>query len=283
MMLLQVLARERVEDDQLVDAVQELGPEVALDLVHELVLHLARSVASSSRGLARSRARAWFLISVGADVRRHDQDRVAEVDVAAERVGQPALLHDLEEHVEDVGVRLLDLVESTTAVRTAAHLLGELAALLVADVARRRADEPATRCASPCTRTCRSWISASSSPNMNFASCLREVASCRRPWGPRKMNEPIGRRGSFRPERERRTALRDRLDRLVLADDGLVELVLHLEQALGLGLLEPRQRDAGHLARRSRRSRPRRRRRRLARGLLAPLAQRSASFFLRSL
>ena len=36
---------------------------------------------------------------------------VAEVDVAAERVGQPAFLHDLEEHVEDVGVRLLDLVE----------------------------------------------------------------------------------------------------------------------------------------------------------------------------
>jgi hypothetical protein len=38
-----------------------------------------------------------------------------------------------------------------------------------------------------------------------------------------------------------------RRDRLLLADDGLVQLVLELEQPLGLLLLEPRERDAGHL------------------------------------
>jgi hypothetical protein len=36
---------------------------------------------------------------------------------------------------------LLDLVEEHDGIRLAAHGLGELAALLVADVARRRADE----------------------------------------------------------------------------------------------------------------------------------------------
>jgi hypothetical protein len=42
--------------------------------------------------------------------------------------------------------------------------------------------------------------------------------------GPRKMNEPAGRFGSFRPERVRRMELRDRADRVLLPDDALVEL-----------------------------------------------------------
>jgi len=48
---------------------------------------------------------------VRADVRRHDDDGVPEVDLAALGVAQVAVLHDLEEHVERLGVRLLDLVE----------------------------------------------------------------------------------------------------------------------------------------------------------------------------
>ena len=46
-----------------------------------------------------------------ADVRGHDDDGVAEVDLAALGVGQVAVLHDLEQHVERFRVRLLDLVE----------------------------------------------------------------------------------------------------------------------------------------------------------------------------
>ena len=38
-------------------------------------------------------------------------------------------------------MRLLDLVEKDHGVRLAAHGLGELAALVVADIARRRADQ----------------------------------------------------------------------------------------------------------------------------------------------
>jgi hypothetical protein len=38
-------------------------------------------------------------------------------------------------------VRLLDFVEQHHRVRTAAHRLGEVTALLIADIARRRADQ----------------------------------------------------------------------------------------------------------------------------------------------
>ena len=78
----------------------------------------------------------------GADVAGHDDDGVLEVDGAALVVGQAAVVQDLQQHVEHVGVRLLDLVEEHDAVRPAAHRLGELAALLVAHVAGRRADQP---------------------------------------------------------------------------------------------------------------------------------------------
>ena len=53
----------------------------------------------------------------------------------------PPVVQDLQQHVEHVVVRLLDLVEEDHAVGLAPHGLGELAALLVADVARRRADQ----------------------------------------------------------------------------------------------------------------------------------------------
>ena len=61
----------------------------------------------------------------------------------AKAVGQAAFFHDLQEHVEDVGMGLFDFVEQHDAVRPAADALGELAAFFVADVARRRADQPA--------------------------------------------------------------------------------------------------------------------------------------------
>ena len=61
--------------------------------------------------------------------------------MAALAIREPALLQDLEKDVEHVGMRLLDLVEEHDRVRPAAHRLGELAALVVAHVSRRRADE----------------------------------------------------------------------------------------------------------------------------------------------
>ncbi|SHV75928.1 Uncharacterised protein [Mycobacteroides abscessus subsp. abscessus] len=50
------------------------------------------------------------------------------------------------------------------------------------------------------------WMSASSSPNRKLASAL-DSSVLPTPDGPAKMNEPEGRRGSFRPARVRRMAL----------------------------------------------------------------------------
>ena len=74
--------------------------------------------------------------SRGSDIGGEQDDSIAEVHVPAEAVGQFALLENLEEHVHDVGMGLLDFVKQYDGVGVAAHLFGQLAALLVADVAR---------------------------------------------------------------------------------------------------------------------------------------------------
>jgi hypothetical protein len=78
-----------------------------------------------------------------AQVRGHDDDRVPEVDPAALGVRQLPVLEDLEQDVEHLGMRLLDLVEKHDRVALAADRLGQLAALVEADIARRCTDESA--------------------------------------------------------------------------------------------------------------------------------------------
>jgi hypothetical protein len=70
-----------------------------------------------------------------AEVRGHDDERVPEVDLVAERVGEDAVLEDLQQQVRQVGMRLLDLVEKDDRVRIPPDALGQLTAFLVTDVA----------------------------------------------------------------------------------------------------------------------------------------------------
>ena len=109
-----------------------LASSVSL-LLHRVVVGVLGGAAAADGAEAHG---GLLLDQLGADVGRHDDDGVAEVDLAAERVGDGAFLQDLEEEVHHIGVGLFDLVEQHDRVRAAAHGLGELAAFLVADVAR---------------------------------------------------------------------------------------------------------------------------------------------------
>jgi hypothetical protein len=83
---------------------------------------------------------------VRAQVRGHDDHGVLEVDRAALAVGHAPVVEHLQEHVEHVRVRFLDLVEQDHRVRLPPYGFGQISALLVADIARRRADHRATEC-----------------------------------------------------------------------------------------------------------------------------------------
>jgi hypothetical protein len=112
-------------------------------------------------------------------------------------VGEPAVVEDLQQDVEHVGVRLLDLVEEHHRVGLAPHRLGQLAALLVADVAGGRADQTRHRVLLHVLR----HVDADQFSSLSNSVSARVLASSvlPTPVGPRKMNEPIGPRGSLMP------------------------------------------------------------------------------------
>ena len=124
-----------MEDEDLVDAIEELGQEPRLQGFVDRVANLLLAAALLGD----------LLDELAADVRRHDDDRVREIDGVALAVAQAAVVEHLQEDVEDVAMGLLDLVQEDHGVGPAADGLGQHAALLVADVARRGPDQPADR------------------------------------------------------------------------------------------------------------------------------------------
>ena len=72
-----------------------------------------------------------------ADIRRHDDDRVLEIDRVAETIRQMAVFKHLQQDVVHIRMRLLDFIEQDDGVRIALHAFRELSAFLVSDVARR--------------------------------------------------------------------------------------------------------------------------------------------------
>ncbi len=131
-----LLLTQRMEDDDLVDAVEELGPEVAAQHVHDLGLGLFVLLVGRPTRLQPS------LDDVRTQVGRGDDDGVGEIHHPALAVGEATVVEHLQQDVVDVRVCLLDLVEQQHAVGLAPHLLGELTAFVVTDIARRRAHQP---------------------------------------------------------------------------------------------------------------------------------------------
>ena len=129
--------RQRPEDHDLVDAVAELRTEAALELAHDFSLHLLDA------HLLRVEAHraAQFPEALRPDVRRHDDDRVAQVNALAAAVGDPALVERLQEEVQHARARLLHLVEQHDRVRIVLQLVREHATALRTDDPARHADQ----------------------------------------------------------------------------------------------------------------------------------------------
>ena len=219
---------ERLEDDPGVDPVAELRREQTLDG------RLRGGLGGELRAVAETHRLRRQLPAAG--VRRHDQDDVPEVRLAAVVVGQGGVVHDLEQDVVDVRVGLLDFVQQQDRVRRAANRVGQQAALVEADVARRRADQP--------RHGVLLHVLAHVEAGKRDAEHLGELA------GEFRLADPGGTReeeAADRPLQGSETGAtqlhgrRDRADRLVLAEDDRLELLLQVEEGVpvvaGDGLL----------------------------------------------
>ena len=183
------------------------------------------------------------LDALGAEVARHDHDGVLEVHGAALRIGEAAVVQDLQEQVEHVGVRLLDLVEQDHRVRLAPDRLGELPRLLVAHVPGRRPDEPAHGV--PLLEL------AHVEPDHHVLVAEQHLGERARQLGladarrPKEQEAPDGALRVPEPGPAPANGLGDRLHRLVLPDHPLVQPLLELEQPVALLLGQLRDGDAG--------------------------------------
>ena len=138
-----VLLRQLTEHDGLVNAVQELRLEGALQLGNHRVTDAGETGGLVLLGtlIAAIEAQTGILSGgdvLGAHIGGHDDDGVPEVHPAALRVGDDAVLQDLQQDVPHVLVGLLDLIEQHHGVGLAAYLLGQLAALLMSYISRGR-------------------------------------------------------------------------------------------------------------------------------------------------
>ena len=121
---------ERPEGRHAVDAAEKFRRErLAQDGLRAHILAVRRKAEAGFAGLRAGQ------------VRGHDDDGVFEADRAAEAVGQDAVAEQLQQDACHVAVGLFQLIEEQDAVGAAADLLRERAARVVADVARRRAEQ----------------------------------------------------------------------------------------------------------------------------------------------
>ena len=115
---------ERVEDHDAVDAVQELGPE-ASSARPAPCPSCARTLVATAAPSVRAPGGSPRLVSCWSELRRPTLQVMMMTVLrkstrAALGVGQLAVLHDLQEDVEDIRVGLLDLVEQDHASRACA-------------------------------------------------------------------------------------------------------------------------------------------------------------------
>ena len=177
-----------------------------------------------------------------AHVGRHDDDGVLEVHAATLGVGDNAVLQDLQQDVPHILVCLLDLVEQHHGVGLTAHLLGQLAALLVTHIAGRRTDQARDGV----------LLHVLGHVDTHHGVLVTEHGLSQRlaqlglahARGTQEQEGADGPLGVLQTHTAAADGLGHRVDGLVLPHHTLVELLLQLQQAHGLILGEPGDGDA---------------------------------------
>ncbi len=228
-----LLQPQRLEDDHLVDAVEQLRPKGCADGLQHPPLDLLPGQSALSDVLA-------------AQVGRHDDDRVAEVYRPPLSVGQPPVVEHLEQHIEHFGMRLLHLVEQHHTVRPPAHRLGELARLFVAHVSRWRSHEPADGVLLLILR----HVDPDHRVRVVKEELRHRTRRLRLTHPGRTQEEEAAERtvGIVQPGARRPYGVGHRHQRLILPHHALAQAVLHVDQLFHLALQQPRDRNARPLA-----------------------------------
>src|SRR5450830_1184595 len=125
---------ERTEADDGIETIAELRRKHTLDIRHFVAGFLL--VGETDRTL---------LQALGTRIGGHHNDHVAEVSLATVVVGQGAMIHHLQQNVEDVGMGLFDFIEQQHRMRLLGNRFGQQTTLVETDITRWRTDQAADR------------------------------------------------------------------------------------------------------------------------------------------
>src|SRR5579862_7241737 len=109
---------KRLKDDKAIEAIDELRLEVFFDrgfdfLLHQLVIH---EVISGAKTNFRR-----FANQIGTEIRGHDDDRIAEIDLASYGIGESSLFKDLQKKIHHIGMRFFNFVKKNDAIGASAY------------------------------------------------------------------------------------------------------------------------------------------------------------------
>ena len=121
---------QRCKRDNRIQAVAEFGSELLVNRLH-FIAALALT-GKTNGGLAQA---------LGAGIGSHDDDYIAEIGALSVIIGELAVVHHLQQHIENIGMGFFDFVEQQHAIRLFVHRFSEQTALLEADIARRRTNQ----------------------------------------------------------------------------------------------------------------------------------------------
>src|SRR5450830_3763 len=125
---------QRTEADDRIQTVAEFRRKHTLDIRHLVAGFLL--VGETDRTL---------LQAFCAGIRGHHDDDITEVSLAAVVVSQRAMIHHLQQDIENIRMRLFDFIEQQHRVRLLGDRFGQQTTLIETDVARRRTDQTADR------------------------------------------------------------------------------------------------------------------------------------------
>ena len=120
-----------IEGNDLIHTVNELRTQEFPQCLHGLFLHHI--------GFGSTEAQTAHT-AFGACVGSHHNNGVLKVHHTALGIGDTAVIQNLQQHIQHIGVSLFDLIEENHRVRTAADLFRQLSSFVIAHIAGRRTD-----------------------------------------------------------------------------------------------------------------------------------------------
>ena len=122
------ITRKLMKYNDLIHTVEKLRAKGALKILKHHGANIRISACPRLILRCKSKRSAFLGDGLGADIGRHDDDRVSKVHFSAERIGQAAILHHLQEEIKDILVCFFNLVEQHNGIRLSPNRFRELTA-----------------------------------------------------------------------------------------------------------------------------------------------------------